>query len=80
MIRDTRSSALTTLRDLIIVGNLMAQKIGEDPNNLANTWDEMVERVRASGILDILQAVALSDIVVTEADESYAKRLSVVTK
>ena len=40
------------MRDLILTGNLMAQKIGQDPNNLANTWDEMVIRLRASGVLE----------------------------
>lgn len=57
--KDTRSKALIPLRDLILVGNLMAQKIGEDPNNLANTWDEMVDRLRRTGIL---QKVVLAEI------------------
>lgn len=59
MSRDTRSEALRPLRDLILVGNMMAMKIGEDPNNLANTWDEMVERLRASGTLERVALVEI---------------------
>jgi hypothetical protein len=60
MSRDMRSLKLRPLRDLILVGNLMAMKLGQDPNNLGNTWDEMVERVRASGLLDQLTVAAIS--------------------
>lgn len=70
--RDTRCKALKPLRDLIIVGNAMAVKLGQDPNNLANTWDEMVERLRASGIL---QQVAKSELVVEKVDAQYQETL-----
>lgn len=58
---DTRAKALKPLRDLILVGNMMAMKIGQDPNNLANTWDEMVERIRQSGLLQIIDKAELYD-------------------
>lgn len=56
--RDTRAEALKPLRDLILTGNLMAMKIGQEPTNLANTWDEMVERLRGSGILERFEVMA----------------------
>ena len=61
MSRETRNPAMRTLRDLILTGNMMAMKIGQDPNNLANTWDEMVERVRASGLLEKLAFAELGE-------------------
>ena len=72
MSRDTRSEALKPLRDLILVGNMMALSLGRDPNNLANTWDEMVERLRASGVL---KHVAMADILVATADADYQRKL-----
>lgn len=59
--RATRSHALRPLRDLILTGNMMAMKLGQEPANLANTWDEMVERLRASGLLAQLQVAELSE-------------------
>ena len=59
MSRDTRSRHLGPLRDLIIVGNMMAMKIGQEPLNLVNTWDEMIERLRQCGILEIISIAML---------------------
>ena len=70
--RDTRSEALKPLRDLIIVGNLMAMKLGQEPTNLVNTWDEVVIRLRESGIL---QQIAKSDVMVDRVDDAYRARL-----
>lgn len=70
MSRDTRSQALVSLRDLIVVGNLMAMKIGQEPTNLANTWDEMIERLRASGVL---HSLALADVMVDKCEAHYLK-------
>jgi hypothetical protein len=73
--KDTRSEALQPLRDMIIVGNLMAMKLGQEPTNLVNTWDEVVIRLRESGIL---QQVALADITVSKTDDAYKARLNAV--
>lgn len=58
---NSRTYKLKPLRDLILVGSLMTQKVENDTNNLVNTWDEMVERVRQSGLIEMMDKSYLYD-------------------